>query len=958
MTLFTFWAYIFLEYGDCEMSCIDILNKFGFETNADANTSVYFVRDLHTLITNPKINANILISLESAGKLGVDAVYFRFFDDGRPPLPQLYIFDDIANPKDSEFYTKKHKDIWSSCSVPAFIIVGKTTIRLYDACTPVKFKEDKMQSTPTSIIDLSDISSAIDKFNAASFNNGTFWEEQDRQNLFTSNKGASQRLIKGLKKIRQKFLQEDLLPNQLSDKLLIICILIKYLEETGVDEESHQNRACDFFLKETGCANLVEIITKGKIVPLLDALARHFNGGVFSFSEDEKLRINKADLSKLATFFEARYHDNLFGWREYSFEYIPIELISNFYEEFLDLNKKEVDREKKDTGVVYTPSFLVNLLIDELLPLSKDTPTDIKLIDPACGSGIFLATAFRRLVQCWRIKNIAKGQQLGNTDPELLKRILTKNIFGVDINRNAVNLTIFSLQLALCSMLTPKQIWCELKFDNLLQQKNIRCDDFLLTINESRQQKDFDLVLGNPPYEQNKKNVISYNKILERGMDNPQGELSLLFLEKSMQILKPDGKLCFLLPSGPLLYNSHSLEFRTQFFTNYNVTQIIDLVYFRRILFEATVTTLALFVENAKPKDEAPIKHIVPKRTKVSKDKIFFEIDHYDFHAVPRSKVLADLSVWKSNILGGYLVYNIANKIANSFNIKIKDIPELKIFGSISGKLKNEYDSIQYDSRQKFFFNSDCSPKSTDRKLWCIKKSIKFDEKFPSEFDVDDKNNHAIGILAKEETINLLHRYLVKNSSLFRLLLAAQSNRQAIRSPYIIEAIDLKNLPYDADGTHIPKLLSYRDKIIIDDFVKYRLESLGNGEKAKINIRNVTEEQIVEYSDVLCRELNEFFKTETNEFSLRSVTFGPSFVYCKYELGAKTSKSILFNKTTKDISALLEYKSPSSSCRFGRIIRIYGKNEFTIIKPIKLRYWLKSTALYDVDEILKESIYG
>ena len=242
--------------------------------------------------------------------------------------------------------------------------------------------------------------------------------------------------------------------------------------------------------------------------------------------------------------------------------------------------------------------------------------------------------------------------------------------------------------------------------------------------------------------------------------------------------------------------------------------------------------------------------------------------------------------------------------------------------------------------------------------MWRNKKSIKFDEKFPSEFDVYGKNNHAIGVLAKEETINLLHRYLVKNSSLFRLLLAAQSNRQAIRSPYIIEATDLKNLPYDADGTHIPELLSYRDKIIIDDFVKYRLESLGNGEKAKINIRNATEEQIIEYSDVLCRELNEFFKTETNEFFLGSVTFGPSFVCCKYDFGIKTSKSILFNKTTKDISALLEYKSPSSSCRFGRIIRIYGKNEFTIIKPIKLRYWLKSTALYDVDEILKESIDG
>lgn len=924
----------------------------------DSAASVFFVRDFHALSKN--IDVNILLALETAKNFDVDAVYFRFFNDGRSPLPQIYIYDNTLGLHDSDFFVNKHKDIWSSCNVPAFIVVENSIIKLYDTCAPIEFKGEQAFNKPIKTINFSDITSVIREFNASSFDNGTFWENKLCAHSFTSSKTASQRLVSGLKRVRADFLKETPLSPSLSDRLLIICILIKYLEETGVDSVSQVNLAREFFAEKTGFSTLIDIILNNKITKLLNALSVQFNGGIFNFSDEEKTQIDNVNLSKLAEFFEAEYKNSLFGWREYSFEYIPVELISNFYEEFLDISIKEKEGLKKEPGVVYTPSFLVNLLVDEILPLSrtKNLTENVKLIDPACGSGIFLATAFRRLVQRWRINNIKNGK-LGNPNPKILKQILSENIFGVDKNENAVNLTIFSLQLALCSMLTPKQIWTQLgKFNNLLQQKNIRCDDFLLTIKESRQQKDFDLVIGNPPYIQNRKNIAEYKSILKWDMHNPQGELSLLFLEKAMQILKPAGKLCFLLPSGPLLYNASSFKFRKDFFSKYNVTQIIDLIYFRRILYNATIATLALFVENKNPDRETSIKHIVPKRTKVSKDKIFFELDHYDFHIVPRDKELDSLSMWKSNILGGYLVYNIAKKFTQKFKNKIGNIPNLKIYGSTPPELLKTYENISIDQHQYSLFNLTTEERCTDEKLWRVKKSIKFDERFPCEVNNDDKSSHVFAFVAKKEIVETLNRYLVENSALFRLLLAAISNRQAIRSPYIIEASDIKSLPYEKNQKCILDFISYRDRLIIDDFVKYQLESLGNGEKAQINVLDAAHKNVIEYSNVLCDELNTIYKTAEKEFYLSKCTRGISFYCCEYAFNSSKPKQVTPIKTTLSVSDILECWNPSKSCHFDRIVRIYGKDKFILLKPIKLRYWIKSMALYDFDEILKESING
>ena len=91
------------------------------------------------------------------------------------------------------------------------------------------------------------------------------------------------------------------------------------------------------------------------------------------------------------------------------------------------------NKEDDNKGTVYTPSFLVNLLIDECLPISStETNYKVKLIDVSCGSGIFISSAFKRLVQRWRVAKGKNGKLLEEEQIRIqdVKEILTRYIYG------------------------------------------------------------------------------------------------------------------------------------------------------------------------------------------------------------------------------------------------------------------------------------------------------------------------------------------------------------------------------------------------------------------------------------------------------------------------------------------------------------------------------------------------
>src|SRR5690606_7760030 len=135
----------------------------------------------------------------------------------------------------------------------------------------------------------------------------------------------------------------------------------------------------------------------------------------------------------------------------YNFDVIPIEFISSIYEEFFHADRKNQEEAK---GTHYTPPNMVRFLLDQVLPVSTydKHPT---ILDPSCGSGIFLVEAFRRIIA---FHNLIPNSRLKVRD---LQRILRNYIFGVDKNKEAVRVAAFSLYLTMLDYLEPKSIWQE-----------------------------------------------------------------------------------------------------------------------------------------------------------------------------------------------------------------------------------------------------------------------------------------------------------------------------------------------------------------------------------------------------------------------------------------------------------------------------------------------------------------
>ncbi|KAA6323978.1 Type IIS restriction enzyme Eco57I [termite gut metagenome] len=780
----------------------------------------------------------------------------------------------------------------------------------------------------------------VGEYNAELFNNGSFWEEEHTKKHFLNNNIASERLVKGLREIRKQLNQIKSFAPELVDRLLIVCILIKYLEENGTDKDTGRNLAHAFFERATGFTQLETIIANNKLCSLLDALTAHFNGGIFSLNERQRKELEQTDIRSLASFFEADYKNNLFGWREYSFEHIPVELISNFYEEFISKEKSSDER----NGAVYTPSFLVNLLIDECLPLQYDRLNEnVRLIDPSCGSGIFLVAAYKRLVQRWRFNN-RSNNKLADTNPEILKSILARNIYGVDINPISVHLSIFSLQLALCSMLTPKQIWTELgHFDNL-ETNNIIWKDFFEFLIDENTKKDFDIVIGNPPFcSRNKlqgKSIAYYESLLKEKYPvkfiNREKEFALLFLEKAMHLLQEKkGRLCLILPSGPFLYLKESaMSYRQSFFNQYSVRQIIDFTFLRRILFRSTVAAMALIVEYRNNNWERDILHIVAKRTKTSKEKSYFEFDHYDFYNVPQELANATPNIWKCNLIGGSMVYNLVKKLDRK-NYKVKDFCNNRNIKSLATVNRNT------------FINNN---------TWAIRKKITKGN-FPTEVvlsDFKEDGFDGINYTGPKEYLSSLKDYFRNNSQTICFYIAATSGRQGIRSSYVINLSDINDLPY---YENLQNCLTPRDLIIINDVANYILDEFGNGEKATINRKSATIENLTEYSNIYCNSLNTIYKHGAEHYIPGKIIEGDAYFICEFHYTNDNNVASLKHEKTKDLlDSLLVAWNLTQSGKINRILRIYTPNCIKIVKPKLLRYWMKSKALRDADETFEDTI--
>lgn len=205
---------------------------------------------------------------------------------------------------------------------------------------------------------------------------------------------------------------------------------------------------------------------------------------------------------------------------------IPVELISAIYDRFLNDN----DQGRRAIGAYYTPRFLADLAVDlawKEIAGRVVASEPLRILDPACGSAIFLVRIFQRLVEDWR------GQH-PDLEPEwdFLKQLLG-GLHGWDKQPSAVRIGVFSLYVALLEQVYPPAIKALMEQGKVLPElfgRNLRAQDFFEA--RATDELKFDLIIGNPPWVSKKESAVATARqwCEDKGYPMPGLELAWAFL--------------------------------------------------------------------------------------------------------------------------------------------------------------------------------------------------------------------------------------------------------------------------------------------------------------------------------------------------------------------------------------------------------------------------------------------
>jgi len=342
-----------------------------------------------------------------------------------------------------------------------------------------------------------------------------------------------------------------------------------------------------------------------------------------------------------------------------------LEFISSIYEEFVS--------KESGTGVHYTPEHIVDFVLDGVLPWDSQE-WDMKILDPACGSGIFLVKAFQRLIHRWEQAHPKTIQ------PSDLKNLLENNLFGVDVDAQAVRVASFSLYLTMLDKVEPQYYWeNEFRFPRLRERQLIAADFFQEDKEGFRSVEDaskYDLVVGNAPWGKN--TVTPAAKSWARDVWTiTYGNIGPLFLPKAAALTKSGGQIAMMQPAMALIFNQvdTAQEFRAKLFSEFKIDEIVNLSALRFGLFKDAISPACIITMSAMPPDGEPLTYICPKPVMTNEDDYHIVIEPDYINTIYPQEAIANPLVWTALMWGGRRDLSLVRRLNQELSIKkLKDI--------------------------------------------------------------------------------------------------------------------------------------------------------------------------------------------------------------------------------------------------------------------------------------------
>jgi predicted RNA methylase len=496
--------------------------------------------------------------------------------------------------------------LWNHAIAPILVLASEKKVRVYSGRTrPARPDEaPDGDSRPVRILDITGECLEARQLLEA-IETGHFLSEFSES--FGRDHTVDRYLLQNLEDLRDQLSKgAHHLPEEMVHNLLMRLLFTCYLVEREIILGKHfPDPHLSRLSREGGLGGLLKDLTPAQaretLYSLFGKLKAKFNGTLFdSDLAGEKQRLRDRDVGVIQAFLqghEVGTEQLTLGFWAYDFSIIPVETISGIYEHFVKAKGEESQRE---AGAYYTPPHLAELVIDAALQGRRESLLDMTVLDPSCGSGIFLVGIFNRMAQEWRSQNPTSRN--GTRARELLK-LLENRVFGVDTLATACRTACFSLYLALLDQLDPPDIHAlegqgqrlpRLFLPSGTKQPSglprpIVCGSFF-DPELPLARKTFDLVIGNPPWVSRGKATDEFFlkwMSVDRDVRAPQKQMANGFMWKVPDHLEERGTACLLLPSGVILNRTD--KFQQAWFGAHAVERIVNLSDLSFILFPGAI---------------------------------------------------------------------------------------------------------------------------------------------------------------------------------------------------------------------------------------------------------------------------------------------------------------------------------------------------------------------------------
>ena len=642
-----------------------VLSKAGFlKRDGSRRDGLVDAREAETRV-NTQLRYGGLFREMAIESMSSDLIYETPSLSQSPGTPCIYL--KVLSDPSPHSVAELRSRVWNHGRIPTLWIISDQGVRIYNAFARPdgRDSDDWSRHLLGQLRVIGNELEDIEGFHRRNFDDSSFWHSGNGQRIDTAQR-VDQALLRDLQRTEKLLRGYDLSPT-VAHALLGRTIFVKYLEDRGILLPNH-------LLSHGQAREFKELLhDESGTRSFFNWLRQTFNGDLFPQTELELQSVNTRHLDILQRFLSGHvmdhYPDTQSGLWPYSFKIVPIELISSIYEMFAHGE----DSERAETqSVHYTRLCLVELMLSLAMTGMEDTA---RVLDPACGSGIFLVEAFRRLA--W-----ARAKRLRRPlTREELHQMLRTQLFGIDIDRDAVYVAAFSLYLALLELDPDPQPPDALKFPPLMKDnedghpRSLYVQDFFNTDHEFNtappfKDKGFDLIVSNPPWTALDAKTaprdpdfpdegIQWGLEYIRRYKVPYGKPDQAFLQRAIELSTTESCIAMVIASRFFhQLSAPGKRLRDEFFRTNSVKTIVDLsdLVNEKLLFGSKSSTRlpasVVIFSPVRPDPKGSVQYIAPKWYPGVRNRDELLVTSADIQYIPEVLVVDGRFRWKTAFRG------------------------------------------------------------------------------------------------------------------------------------------------------------------------------------------------------------------------------------------------------------------------------------------------------------------